>query len=116
MKLIYEAYDGEQFDTEKECEQYEEATWEIIREIESAIELYDKGMRRLLTVVNHTIEVWLDSFELFYCDKSEYLRLIKPLSMAGRMFLMENLGLADIPEQRGLYKYSLDEFNWKACG
>ena len=108
---IYKACDGEEFETEEECLEYEESYISKLNEISRCWRMYDKTENLISIAGIEDIEEALSAFEDVF-NETEHLCVDLPLSEETILFLKDYYGFTDIPNKIGEYKYNYDIDEW----
>ena len=106
--IMYEAIDGERFETEEECETYE-APLLGARYYLSTIRAFDKNGCPI-QIPNYTSLSFDADFENII-DKAVICVLPYDLPEETIDYLNEYIGLM-LPDKKGPYRYSYDEWRW----
>ena len=89
--VIYEAFDGEKFDTEEKCREYEVGALNCMEEIFDKVQLFDDFMRILVAPEENNVDKYMDIFDAAY-DKASYMYIIERPSEAAIDFIWGYMG------------------------
>lgn len=108
--ITYVAYDDTEFDNRKECEQYEGKAFGLLAEIFNAYEFFYENGQELFIFLNG-IEEGLNVFNYAWneCDK---IKVKWEISHKARDFIDCYFGYKLPPNQKGLYEYDWEQFEW----
>lgn len=112
MRIItkYVAYDDTEFDTVKECYDYEKSAREFVKEANDVYLFLNKNMDILYPPRDEMVEHWLVWFEAIV-DACEYIQVRETPSRELHQFLYHNIGCI-APEVIGTYKYNWHINEW----
>lgn len=113
MKIIttYAAYDGTEFDSAAECEEYESRAISLMNEFKNHVLLLDMMKRPMFCPTGLDIEGTMAWFNLAY-QQCLYVNINAELSGDFIAFINDDLGLIFPPNKIGLYKYDYDSDEW----
>lgn len=110
--IIYRAFDGEDFYTEKDCREYEADALACVHEIFDKVQFFDAFMGLMLAPEKDEVNAYLDAFERAY-DEASYMYIVERPSDKTLDFIDDYVGLS-LPNGVGLFKYDEDDDEWKA--
>jgi len=111
VKCFYIAYDGEEFDTLADCEEYERHAMSLMDEFNRHVLLLDVMKRPLIYPVGLNIEGTIVWFHQAYGECS-YININHKLSDDLIDFIDNKLGLIVPPNKIGLYMYDYNTDEW----
>lgn len=107
--ITYVAYDGEEFDSCEECEAYEGKAFDFLTEIFNSYKFFI-GKQEFLIFLND-VEAGLHALGKAF-DKCDRILVTKPISDIALRFVDFQLDYVLPPNEPGVYKYDIDEFEW----
>jgi len=110
--IIYRAFDGEDFYTEKDCCEYEADALTCVHEIFDKVQFFDAFMGLMLAPEKDEVNAYLDAFEKAY-DEAPYMYIVERPSDKALDFIDEYVGMS-LPDGVGLFKYNEDDDEWEA--
>jgi len=107
-RILYVAVDGNEFDDQYKCQEYEKEILAMRQQV-STIRFFDKDKKWLTMpfIFEERFENILDNL-FVHC---EYIEITSPLSHEVQGYIKEIWGW-QIPSTKGLYKYDWNKWEW----
>lgn len=115
----YVAWDDSEFETKKECLEYERKAIATMATVDECYTFFDKNGERMMAPISDVIEDWLNWLSIA-ADQCKWIRVHRPISKTATKFINREWGYCICPEdfesETGFFEYDYLKNEWVKVG